>query len=101
MYGQDWPLLAGHRIGVLISDADTSVPFTHIPTQANVTVLSAKIGLPFLKYDRTEFLLLDGTNPRLESYTAAGGAVLSEAKIAASQKSFNVPGPLQPNPAEA
>lgn len=100
MYGQDWPLLAGHRIGVLISDADTSV-FTHVPTQANVTVLSAKIGLPFLRYDRTEFLVLDGTNPRLENYIAGGGAVLSEAKIAASEKSFNLPGPLQPNPAEA
>ena len=100
MYGQDWPLAAGHRIGVLISDADTSF-FTHAPTQANVTVLSAKIGLPFLKYDRTEFLPSEQTTIRLENYMGQGGAVLGEAKIEASQKAFNLPGPLVPNPAEA
>ena len=100
MYGQDWPLPAGHRIGVLISDADTSV-FTHVPTQANVTVLSAKIGLPFLKYDRTEFLPSEGTTPRLENYRGQTGGSLSGGKLASSEKAFNLPGPLQPNPAEA
>jgi hypothetical protein len=100
MYGQDWPLAAGHRIGVLISDADTT-EFTHVPTQANVTVLSAKIALPFLKYNRTQFLPSEETTPRLENYIAQGGAVLSEAKQTASQQEFNLPGPLQPNPAEA
>jgi predicted acyl esterase len=98
MYGQDWPLAAGHRIGVLVSDADTSV-FTHVPTQANVTVLSAKIGLPFLRYDRTEFIPSEQTTPRLENYRQ-GGETLSGSKITASEKAFNLPGPLKPNPAE-
>jgi predicted acyl esterase len=100
MYGQDWPLPAGHRIGVLVSDADTSV-FTHVPTQANVTVLSAKIGLPFLRFERTEFIPSEQTTPRLENYRAGGTATLSASKLAASEKAFNLPGPLAPNPAEA
>jgi len=99
MYGQDWPLAAGHRVGVLVSDADTSV-FTHVATRQTVTVRSAKISLPFLKYDRTEFIPSEETNPRLESYMAQGGASLTEAKLASSEKAFGLPGPLQPNPAE-
>ena len=99
LYGQDWPLAAGHRIGVLVSDADISV-FTHVPTQANVTVLSAKIGLPFLKYERTEFLPSEGTTPRLENYRNQTGGSLSAGKIASSQKAFNLPEPLQPRPGE-
>jgi predicted acyl esterase len=92
MYGQDWPIPAGHRIGVLISPADTN-EFTHVPTRTTVTVLSAKIGLPFLTYDRTEFLA-DASTPRLEQYMSAGQTTLSPAKIASSEKAFNLPAPL-------
>jgi hypothetical protein len=99
MYGQDWPLAAGNRIGVLISDADTN-EFSHLATQSTVTVRSAKISLPFLTYDRTQFIPSEQTTPRLENFLATGGS-LSEAKITSSEKAFNLPGPLQPNPAEA
>lgn len=100
MYGQDWPLAPGHRIGVLISDADTSF-FTHAATRSTVTVRSAKISIPFLKYERTSFIPSEETNPRMETYLGQGGSILSEGKIASSQKAFGLPGPLQPRPAEA
>lgn len=92
MYGQDWPIPAGHRIGVLISPADTD-EFTHVATRTTVTVLSAKIGLPFLTYDRTAFLA-DASTPRLEQYMGAAQTTVSPAKIASSEKAFNLPPPL-------
>jgi hypothetical protein len=100
MYGQDWPIPAGHRIAVLISPADTN-EFTHVATRTTVTIRSAKIGLPFLTYDRTQFLPSDGTTPRLESYVSASKTTLTETTITGAEKPFNLPGPLQPNPAEA
>jgi hypothetical protein len=93
MYGQDWPIPAGDRIAVLISSANTDV-FTHVATRTDVTVLSAKIGLPFLARDRTEFLPSDGSTSRLEAYLGGATATLSEAAIAASERPFNLPPPL-------
>jgi hypothetical protein len=93
LYGQDWPIPAGHRIGVLISGANTDV-FTHVATRSDITVRSAKIGLPFLTYDRTEFL--DGeSTPRLESFLGqASSAPMSDANITAAERAFNLPAPL-------
>lgn len=100
MYGQDWPIAAGNRIGVLISDADTN-EFEYYAAQGTVTVRSAKISLPFLTYNRTEFIPSEELiPPRLENFLNTGGS-LSQAKITSSEKAFNLPGPLQPNPAEA
>jgi predicted acyl esterase len=99
MYGQDWPIAAGNRIGVLISDADTG-EFEYYAAQGTVTVRSAKISLPFLTHDRTEFIPSDQTTPRLENFLNTGGSV-SEGKVASSEKAFNLPGPLQASPAAA
>lgn len=94
LYGQDWPIAAGHRIGVLVSDADTD-EFTHVATRSGVTVTSATIALPFLEHDRTRFL--DGTStPRLEAFLAAPTTTLSPEFLAASQVPFALPGPLRP-----
>ena len=93
MYGQDWPIPAGHRVGVLISSANTDV-FTHAPTQADVTVRHAKIDLPFLTYDRTEFLQLDGSNPRLDNYLAGARTALPESFLTANELPFTLPAPL-------
>lgn len=100
MYGQDWPIPAGHRIAVLISPADTD-EFIHAATRTTVTIRSAKIGLPFLTYDRTQFLPSDGSTPRREGYLGVSKTTLPEATITAAETPFNLPGPLQPNPAEA
>jgi predicted acyl esterase len=99
MYGQDWPIAAGNRIGVLISDAERN-EFQYPVAQGTVTVRSAKISLPFLTYDRTEFIPSEETTPRLENFLATGGSV-SEAKVTSAQKAFNLPGPLQANAATA
>jgi hypothetical protein len=98
MYGQDWPIAAGNRIGVLISDADTN-EFEYYAAQGTVTVRSAKIDLPFLTYNRTKFIPSEQTTPRLENFLNTGGE-LSAATIASSEDAFNLPGPLQKNPAE-
>jgi hypothetical protein len=93
MYGQDWVLRKGHRIAVLLSSANTD-EFVHAATRTPVTVRTAKISLPFLTYDRTEFLQLDGSNPRLEAYRRGATAVLPAATVAASQQEFALPPPL-------
>ncbi len=92
MYGQDWPIDAGHRIGVLVSSANTD-EFSHVATRSTVTVRSAKIALPFLTYDRTTFL--DGeVTPRLESYRNAAATTLSPAVLDKATTDFTLPAPL-------
>lgn len=90
LYGHDWPILAGHRIGVLIGSANSDL-FTHVPTNQPVTVLSAKVQLPFLTFDRTTFLD-GGSTPRLERFLAAPRTTLTAGKITTSQTTFNIPG---------
>jgi hypothetical protein len=92
MYGQDWPIQEGHRIGVLVSSANTD-EFTHLATRSTVTVRSAKIALPFLTYDRTAFLD-GGVTPRLESYTSADATTLSAEFLTQAQQPFELPQPL-------
>ncbi|MCW2607206.1 MAG: putative secreted protein [Frankiales bacterium] len=93
LYGQDWPIAAGHRVGVLLSDADTD-QFTHVPTNSDVTVTSASIALPFLTRDRRQFLDGDST-PRLEAYLKAPTTTLSPAFLAAHEVPFTLPGRLR------
>ncbi len=92
MYGQDWPIDAGHRIGVLVSSANTD-EFSHVATRSTVTVRSAKIALPFLTYDRTTFLD-GGVTPRLESYRNAAATTLSPAVLDKATTDFTLPAPL-------
>lgn len=97
MYGQDWLIPAGHRVGVLISPANTD-EFEYYPTRQPVTVRWANIELPFLTNDRTEFLD-GGSTPRLESYLAGTKSVLTAETLAAAEREFVLPGPLvKPEP---
>ncbi len=97
LYGQDWPIAAGHSIGVLLSSGDSD-DFRAIGTRSTVTVTSASITLPFLTFDRTEFLE-GGSTPRLESYLSPSGkTVLTSAQMSAAAAEFNLPGPLQTRP---
>ena len=90
LYGQDWFIPEGHRLGVLISSANTDV-FTHVATRQTVTVRHAKIALPFLTYNREQFL--DGeSTPRLESYLEqAKSTPLDAAQLESSEVQFNLP----------
>jgi hypothetical protein len=92
MYGQDWPIAAGHRIGVLVRSGDND-EFQHIATRTTVTVQSAKIGLPFLTKARTTFI--DGTStPRLEQYLAGANVFMSAQRQEDVEIPFTLPGPL-------
>jgi len=89
LYGQDWVIEAGHRIGVLISSANTE-QFRHVRTGAPVTVRSATIGLPFLRFDRTRFLE-GGSTARLKEFLSSSSAEVSGAFIEGTEAKFALP----------
>lgn len=94
LYGQDWLVKSGHRIGVLLSGADAD-QFRHVATQTDVTVQAATIALPFLTFDRTRFLE-GGSTPRLESYLASATSVLPAEIMSEAEIPFELPPPLAP-----
>ncbi len=95
LYGQDWPITAGHRIAVLISGANTDeFQYGGTATRTNVTVSNATVGLPFLTYDRTSFTDSFSSTPRLDNYMNAAGTTLSEATISGAETGFSLPEPL-------
>ena len=96
MYGQDWQLDAGHRIGVLISSANSEW-WVHVPTGAPVTVDSASISLPLLTHERTAFLD-GGRTIRLDEYAMDAPFQVAEDVIAAAETRFDLPGPLTAAP---
>ncbi|GAB2637035.1 CocE/NonD family hydrolase [Nocardioides ginkgobilobae] len=76
LYGQDWRLARGHRIGVLLSGADAGW-WVHTPTGSDVVVDEAAIRLPFLTRERSRFLA-GGSTPRLEEHLADTATVPAE-----------------------
>lgn len=92
LYGQDWPMKEGHRIGVVLSSSNSDW-WMHIPTGSEVSVVEASISLPFLTYERTRFL--EGTTPPdLKSFYRSGFDVSKET-ISGSTTRFVIPGPLR------
>jgi hypothetical protein len=89
LYGQDWVLKKGHRVGVLISSANTD-EFRHVATNAPVTVAAAKIKLPFLTKNRKRFLKGEGT-PRLERFLNGATSQLTKEFIKGAQAKFALP----------
>ena len=95
MYGNDWTFAAGHRIGVLLSSGNAEWWDAAVPTQSTVTITSARIDLPFLRFKR------DGTLPgtpavKLESYKkSAPFDVSAETIQQGTQPGFAVPDPLK------
>ncbi len=69
LYGDDWELPAGHRIGVLISSSNSEW-WTPTPTFQPVTVQSASISLPFLRCRRTA-TIQGNPSVKLEDYLAS------------------------------
>ena len=93
LYGQDWPLAAGHRIGVVISSSNSDW-WTHIPTFTDVVVLKASVGLPFLTYDRDEFL--EGRmTARLKGHLRNEDLDVS-GRITDGERRFEIPARLRP-----
>src|SRR6185436_20512326 len=89
MYGQDWPLPAGHRVAVLVSGANAEW-WVHVPTQQTVEVAGGNVSLPFLRYRRTA--ALDGqATPRLRGFLSSAPFPVPPETIAAAQASFALP----------
>ena len=95
LYGQDWVLEEGHRIGVLVTGSDASWYNALVPTQQTVTVESARVSLPFLGYERTEFLDGDST-PALETHLGRIAPVADH--IEGAEGEFALPSALAPMP---
>jgi predicted acyl esterase len=55
LYGDDWMLPAGHRVGVLLTGSNMEW-WLHAPTGRPVTVRDASIRLPFLRHRRVSDL---------------------------------------------
>lgn len=85
LYGQDWLLRKGHRIGVLLAAADSSW-WVHVPTMSQVGIAEASIDLPFLTRERRRFLP-GGSTPRLEEHLA-DTATVDPAVLESSQVRF-------------
>jgi hypothetical protein len=66
LYGDDWILPAGHRIGVLVTSSNAEW-WSHAPTAQQISVKSASISLPFLSCARTQSIQ-GGESVRLENY---------------------------------
>jgi uncharacterized protein len=68
LYGDDWKLPAGHRVGVLLTGANAEW-WLNVPTGQTVTVDSASISLPLEQCTRTETIQGD-PSIKLDSYRA-------------------------------
>ena len=89
LYGQDWPIESGHRIGVLVSGANSEW-WVHVPTGTTVTVSKASIDLPFLKHKRTRFV--EGTETaRLKSHLNSAYVTVSDETVRSSRARFDLP----------
>ena len=66
LYGNDWKLPAGHRLGVLISSSHAEW-WAHVPTGQPVQVRSASLSVPYLSCRRSDLIQGDKA-VKLESY---------------------------------
>lgn len=89
VYGQDWVLQTGHRVGVRLVGANSDW-WQHVPTSTTVEVTAASVTLPLLTAARTTFT--DGTStPRLEGHLADG---LDMGQVDATPVAFDLGPPL-------
>ena len=94
MYGNDWNLPAGHRVGVLITSSNSGW-WTPTPTLQTVTVKSASIQLPWLSCARPD-TIEGGPSIRLDAWKKAAPFTVDAATITgATSNDFPLPGALQ------
>ena len=93
LYGDDWKLPAGHRVGVLLTSSNSEW-WLHRPTLQPVTVSSASISLPWRSCEGGA-AIEGGPSIKLDSYKAAAPFTVPAATIAAgTDPSFALPGAL-------
>ena len=82
MYGNDWLIPAGHRLGVLVTTANDEW-WSPTPSFATVRLNKGTVTLPFLRYARTSNLA--GKRPaRLKAWLQAAPFTLAGTTVASS-----------------
>ena len=100
LYGNDWQIVPGHRIGVLISTAHAEWWLGAVPTNQTVSVTKATLELPFLRYTRPDHISGKGA-VRLENYLANTPIQLSDETIeSGTVSSFPLPPKMVARPAD-
>jgi predicted acyl esterase len=90
LYGDDWVLKQGHRIGVLVTGANAEW-WAHTPTLQTVTVSGGSVSLPFLAHTRPDTIQGD-PSVKLESYKADAPFAVPATTIANSTSpGFEIP----------
>ena len=84
MYGNDWHIPAGHRIGVLVAGSNEEWFNAHVASGADVTINKASIDLPFLTGTRTA--TIPGKRAaRLDEFLAAAPFTVPAAAVTAGE----------------
>jgi predicted acyl esterase len=97
LYGDDWKIAQGHRIGVLVTGANAEW-WAHAPTLQTVTVSGGSISLPFLAHTRPDTIQGE-ESVKLESYKADAPFAVPAATIAAgTAPGFGIPPQQTPAP---
>jgi predicted acyl esterase len=91
LYGDDWKLPAGHRVGVLLTSSNAEW-WAHVPTLQRVTVRDARISLPYLRCTRTAALEGD-PSVKLEQYRADAPFTVPAATVEAAERADFAVGP--------
>src|SRR4051794_33994765 len=95
MMSSDWKFVAGHRIGVRITDNNSEWWVAAIPTMQTVSVYGGSATFPFLRYKRTQVIQGDSGTTR-GSWLAATATAPAAAVTGATD--FNLPPALDPEP---
>jgi hypothetical protein len=90
LYGDDWKLPAGHRVGVLVTSSNSEW-WLHRPTLQPVTVRAASIALPWRSCEGGS-AIEGGPSIKLDSYKASAPFTVDAATIAgATDPAFALP----------
>ncbi|HEX8075072.1 MAG TPA: CocE/NonD family hydrolase [Thermoleophilaceae bacterium] len=93
LYGNDWIMPAGHRLGVRIVSSNGEW-WQHVPTGQPVTVTKASIQMPYLGCARTQ-PIEGGRAVKLDDYLESAPFSLDAEFVKQGTKAgFPVPGPL-------
>jgi predicted acyl esterase len=101
LYGDDWRIGSGHRIGVLLTSSNAEWWDAATPTLQSVNVNSASITLPFLSYTRPG-TIEGGPSIKLDEFRKDAPFTVDQATIAANtQPGFPLPPAMTDQPSAA